>query len=74
MHNCSKQADAAAKINYSVPQFSWTKVHGENNNELLTSIIEISKLDNLDISNPHISCIALIPILPADILPHRSRM
>jgi hypothetical protein len=48
LHDCSEQMDAAAKIDCLVPQFSWTKVPGEQNNQFLTSLKEIFRLDNLE--------------------------
>ena len=48
VHDCCKQADLAEKIHYMIPQFSWNKVPGENDNGLLTSIKEAFTIDNLD--------------------------
>ncbi|MGA9843496.1 MAG: hypothetical protein WBQ25_14390 [Nitrososphaeraceae archaeon] len=48
LYNCCKLADAAAKVTYMIPQFSWDKVPGESNAELLTSLKEVFGLENLD--------------------------
>lgn len=48
VHECCKQSDVEDKIQYLVPQFSWNKVSGENDDELLTSLKEVFRIDNLD--------------------------
>ncbi|HEY7082381.1 MAG TPA: hypothetical protein VH500_22045 [Nitrososphaeraceae archaeon] len=48
VHDCCKQSDLGDKIPYMIPQFSWNKVPGENDKELLTSIREVFEIDNLD--------------------------
>jgi hypothetical protein len=48
VHDCCVQSDLGDKIPYMIPQFSWNKVPGENDNELMTSLKEVFRIDNLD--------------------------
>ena len=53
LHNCCRQIDAA-KVGKFIPRFSWNKVPGENNRELLTSLKEIFTLENINTDNSSI--------------------
>ncbi len=48
VHDCCRHADLAEKIPYMIPQFSWNKVPGENDKELLTSLKEVFRIEYLD--------------------------
>ena len=48
LFNCCKAVEAASKISYMIPQFSWDKVPGEASAELLSSLEDVLGLDHLN--------------------------
>lgn len=60
VHNCCKQLDLALRVQVPISKFSWNKIPGQDDIELLTSIREIFGLADIEIDRDKL-CIEKTP-------------